>query len=41
MERETSILRKVAGCVLFKMQMAINGRDLVETSKSFMLLLAE
>jgi hypothetical protein len=41
MERETSILRKVAGYVLFKMQMAINGKDLVETSRSFMLLLAE
>jgi hypothetical protein len=41
MEKETSILRRVAGCVLFKMQMVTNGRDLVETSRSFMLHLTE
>jgi hypothetical protein len=41
MEGETSILRRVVGCVLFKMQMAINGRDLVETSRFFLLLLTE
>jgi hypothetical protein len=41
MKRETSILRRVVSCVLFKMQMAINGRDLVETSRSIMLRLAE
>jgi hypothetical protein len=41
MEGETSILKRVVGCVLFKMQMAINGKDLVETSRSFMFLLIE
>jgi hypothetical protein len=37
MEKVTSILRKAVDCASSKMPMVTNGRDIVETSKSFML----
>jgi hypothetical protein len=37
MERATSILRKAVEYATSKMPIVTNGRDLIETSKSFML----